>query len=244
MSNSYLPFLKDDALLAAAQVVYSAFREGCEETDFEKNSLDAFGSFFETCFYGNTFKDWINAEKYRQLQKTLQNAIGTFHQVLLGSMPGCVDTGQNRGGIDILNPQHSWIAEVKNKHNTVKGSDRKLVYDNLAHYIGVYENKYSKPFTAFYVEVIPKGGRSYNEPFQPTDNLKGGQHRPKNDKIRIISGPSFYDFASGHKESLLKILLALPSVMHDKMNIKFKEKEENLFAVYKSCFEGKPLRLQ
>jgi len=243
MSNSYLPFLKDDVLLAAAQIVNTKFQEGCQETNIEKNSIDAFGSFFETCFYGNTFKDWLGAERYRQLQKTLQNAIGTFHQFLLGSMPGCQDTGQNRGGIDILNPRFSWIAEVKNKHNTVKGSDRKSVYDNLAHFIKVYEDEYSKPFTAYYVEVIPRGGKSYNEVFQPTDNLKGGQHRPRNSKIRIISGPLFYDLASGHKDSLLKILLALPKVLRDRMNINFADSEANLIKVYKSCFEGEALNL-
>ena len=241
--HTYLPFLDDEDLFAAAQIVLTAFNRAVSKSDFEANSVDAFSAYFETALGGTSIKHWLQSERSRQKQKTLQNSVGTFHQFVLGSMPGCKDTGVNRGGVDVVNVRSAWIAEIKNKHNTVKGSDRKSVYDNLRHYIKLYSDEYSKKFTGYYVEVIPKGGRSYNEPFQPTDSLQSGRPRPLNKNIRIISGPQFYDLASESKGALLKLLLALPKIMKDKLGIEFVDSHRNLIALYESSFLGKKMNL-
>jgi hypothetical protein len=219
MAKTYLNFIEDANLVSALQGVVSTIEETKADVDILKNSLDAFGALFECVASGADLKTWMASEKVRQAQKTLQNSIGTFHQELIGGIDNCKTHGTG-GGIDIENISASWVAEVKNKFNTVKGSDRVGIYDLLKIHIARYEKTHGKNFTGYYVEVIPKKGQSYNEPFQPTDSKRGGKKRQRNEHIRIISGPAFYDLASGTKGALKKIYKVLPKVLEDEFNLK------------------------
>jgi hypothetical protein len=73
---------------------------------------------------------WTANEEIRQSQKSLSNAIGLFHQYILGSINGgqLLPTG---GIVDIVNHNSRVIGEVKNKHNTLKGSDKSSLYSKI-----------------------------------------------------------------------------------------------------------------
>lgn len=71
-------------------------------------------------------------EKSVALTKTFQNAIGDFHQEVLGSAKGWRSTGTSGGVLDIMsdNPikqagNKKILAEVKMRYNTIKASDEK-----------------------------------------------------------------------------------------------------------------------
>jgi hypothetical protein len=148
--------------------------------------------------------EWIRQEKSRQIQKTLQNAIGEFHQNILGSMPGWVNL--ETGSVsDLCNKNKKIIAEVKNKYNTTKGNHRTAIYDDFKKLLKTSYCGYE----AYYVEIIPKGKNIYDKPFTPPDN-RTKRRRARNSKIRIIDGKTFYALASGHPEALKQLYLALP----------------------------------
>ena len=109
---------------------------------------------------------------------------------------------------DVMNEDKKIIAEVKNKYNTTKGNHKTAIYDDLK---GQIKNKYGD-FTAYYVEIIPRKREMYNKIFTPPDN-RTGKRRPKNEKIRVIDGKSFYAMASGDADALKKIYLVLPAII-------------------------------
>ena len=58
----------------------------------------------------------------------MSNAIGTFHQSVLGSVEGWLN---HDTGYDLENPSRKLIAEIKNKHNTMNQQNREKVISDL-----------------------------------------------------------------------------------------------------------------
>jgi hypothetical protein len=181
-------------------------------------------------------ENWVKNETMRQAQKSLSNHIGNFHQQLLGSFNGweSLPTGEI---IDVLCVEKKIIAEIKNKHNTIKGSNKSDLYYALDDLIMKKKQQY-KDYTVYYVEVIPEKPVRYNKPFTPSDSSKGVKC-PINDKIRVIDGYSFYALASGVENALEQILQVLPIVIS---KLKPEYKFDNLdlvFEYFNSAFLGK-----
>ncbi|MFA5839971.1 MAG: Eco47II family restriction endonuclease [Candidatus Margulisiibacteriota bacterium] len=208
-SHKYLDFIKDEDLInhveAVLQIAQSAFNHA--EDELYSNTIDPFSAVFDVLRQGITLKAWLQQEKSRQIQKTLQNALGIFHQNLIGSIPGWSSLPVGNL-IDVVNQKKQIIAEIKNKYNTTKGSDRKSIYDNLT---SALKAEY-KGFTGYYVEIIPSTLKPYDKPFTPSDNVTKRRRRP-NKMIRVIDGKSFYSIATGKPNALREIYYALPEVI-------------------------------
>ena len=189
------------------QIVNTAALKG--EKELYKNVVDPFSAVFDAMRQEITLEHWLEQERARQIQKTMQNALGEFHEYVLGSMPGWEKLPVGHL-IDVRNKKLKIIAEVKNKYNTTKGSDLKTIYDNLKSKLG----KSYVGFTGYYVEVVPRNKIPYNKPFTPPDNVTK-QKRPKNNNIRVIDGRSFYALAAGEKDALRRLYRAFPKVIGD-----------------------------
>ncbi|MEM6752639.1 MAG: Eco47II family restriction endonuclease [Cyanobacteria bacterium P01_C01_bin.38] len=210
---SYLPYISNNDLENAVQKVVDCIREvqAKPDTSLYKNVIDPFSAIFDSVVEGISFNDWLKREKTRQAQKTVQNAIGYFHQDIVGGIAGWQNLSSGQL-IDVCNPQQKVIAELKNKHNTVKGSDKIVIYDNLSYAL---ETQIYQGFTAYYVEIIPKKDKNnkiYNQPFTPSDN-KTKTRRPANQNIIIIKGQHFYDMATGVSGALSMLFEVLPDVI-------------------------------
>lgn len=79
-----------------------------------KNVVDPFSAIFDSVVEGISFNDWFKREKTRQAQKTVQNAIGYFHQDIIGSINGSQNLSSGKL-IDVCNINLQIIAEIKNK---------------------------------------------------------------------------------------------------------------------------------
>jgi len=178
-----------------------------DEEALYRNTLDPFSAIFDASASGLTLKSWLLLEKMRQKQKTLQNAIGDFHENIIGAMPGWKKLPVGNI-IDDVSDEQRIIAEVKNKFNTTKGSDKKTLYDNLENEL----NEKYRGYTGYYIEIIPKNGKRYNKVFVPSDNTTG-TNRPANEKIRVIDGYSFYSLASGNANALHELYKVLPKII-------------------------------
>jgi hypothetical protein len=187
--------------------------------NIDKNIVDPFAAVFETAIENYTPEKYIKQEKIRQLQKTLSNKVGSFHQEILGGIPGWTSTGNVGGGIDLICHKRKIIAEIKNKYNTVKGSNLyKEVYCNLNNYL----KKDFKGYTAYYVTIIGKKGEMGPRTFTPSMGKKNGQAPQRND-ILLIDGRSFYQMATTDKNALDQLIeiiveeLTLKKTIDDKM---------------------------
>jgi hypothetical protein len=230
----YLNFISDKDLITAVGKVVGIIKNAEHDADakFHKNVVDPFSALFHGVTHEITYKEWIEQEKARQTQKTMQNAIGDFHQEILGSIPGWSNLGIG-GGLDVINKEQKIIAEVKNKFNTTKGNHQVEIYDAIKSKLK--DNRYNG-FTGYFVEIIPKNKKSYDKPFTPSDN-KTKKRRPTNKKIKVIDGASFYALATGRKRALQELFEVLPEVLVN--NFKFKlSKQEALqyFELFKLAF--------
>ncbi len=196
-------------------ILLSAYQAEISEQSLRQNTLDVFSATLESILKGISFDEWIEQEKKRQIQKTLQNKVGDLHQKILGTLSGVQDLGVG-DVVDIISQEKSLIAEIKNKHNTTKGNHKIAVYDDLKSVLS------SKPeiTTAYYVEILPKNGKKYNKPFTPSDN-KTSQQRPANEFIRQIDGQSFYELLTGNPNALRELYILLAQVASEILSEEF-----------------------
>jgi hypothetical protein len=184
--------------------VVATSKENAAKTLY-KNQIDPFSAVFDASLQKISLSQWLEQEKSRQMQKTLQNTIGDFHQDILGAMTGWENLGRGHV-LDVRNPKKKIIAEIKNKHNTTKGNHRKQIYDDIKKELAKPENE---GFTGYYVEIIPKNQKRLDKPFTPSDNLTQ-KRRMVNESIRVIDGKSFYKLATGVDDALEQLYNALP----------------------------------
>lgn len=199
-------------------LVKSAYEaQNSAEQDMYRNTIDVFAATIETTIKDISMQEWMVQEKQRQVQKTLQNQIGELHQAVLGTLDG-IQNLKTGSVIDLKG--NDFIAEVKNKHNTTKGNHKKSIYDDLQSQLPADEN-----VTAYYVEILPKNGKSYDEVFTPSDNVSK-KNRDANERIRRIDGKTFYEKVTGNKNALKELYELLPVVTAEILEEEYQEKRE------------------
>jgi len=199
-------FNRDNLKRAIKNTVVRLYQAQNIELDLYRNTLDCFSASLDALVQGITMEQWLAQEKERQVQKTKQNAIGTLHEDIMGSLAG-VENLPVGNLIDIVCHDKKIIAEVKNKHNTTKGNHKVQIYRDLSQALQGLEG-----YTAYYVEILPKGAKSYNEPFTPSDNQTSSRLPLRND-IRVIDGKSFYALLTGQVNALVELYMNLPKIV-------------------------------
>jgi len=207
---SKLSFISDEAFSDLVDEVIAKFSKARlkAEKNFFSNAVDPFAAIFEASLNGLSIEEWFETETTRQVQKTLSNAVGEFHQKLLGSLDGWVDYGVG-SGIDLRCESKSLVAEVKNKHNTMNSSSAEATFDKLANWLRYRD----KGFTAYVVTVVPKSPTRFDKPWTHSTVLT-----PARNDIRIIDGASFYDLATGEPGSLALVYSELQKLLEIKMS--------------------------
>ncbi|KKR06787.1 MAG: Type II restriction enzyme Eco47II [Parcubacteria group bacterium GW2011_GWC2_39_14] len=231
---AYLKFISDKDFFAAVGKVVRIIESAEHDAiiNLHKNVIDPFSAIFHGVTHSITYKEWIEQEKARQSQKTMQNAIGVFHQEILGAVTGWENMGAG-GGLDVVNREMMMIAEIKNKFNTTKGNHKVEVYDAIK---SMLKTKEYEMFTGYYVEIISQGKNKYDKPFIPPDN-KTKKRRPVNKKIRVIDGLSFYALATGRKQALQELFEALSHVLVDNYKFKLGKREAlQYFELFRLAF--------
>jgi hypothetical protein len=229
-----LNWISDNDLTKAVQNILIIAKKAKMDVsvNFGKNVVDPFSAIFEMAGFNMNYDSWIVSEEARQAQKTLQNFIGEFHQIILGSCDGWEDL--KRGNIiDLLSHPNKTIAEVKNKYNTLSGGKLAELYWSLDSAVmnktSVYKN-----YTAYYVSIIPDRPGRYNKPFTPSNKEKG-QKCPENSSIRQIDGASFYTLVTGEINALEELFEVLPIVISEVTTIHPPETDK-LKALFKLAY--------
>jgi Eco47II restriction endonuclease len=210
---AYLIWVSDNDLKACVREVLTKGLAGIVKSDksFYRNGVDPFSALFDAACQGITLEQWLNFERKRQAQKTLQNALGNFHQRLLAKVSGWEIP--DLGFVDLVSDKTKIVAEVKNKHNTVKKSDLKAVYDELQAAVLHKTSKYNG-YTAYYVTVVPASSRRFVKEFTPSDN-ETKTVRQANKQLLEIDGYSFYALVTGEQNALKQLYQALPAVIKE-----------------------------
>jgi|SRR5690606_5662434 len=233
---SYLSWIEDDALTKCVIDLITTAQSVKQKasTTLNKNVMDPFSAIFQMAGFEMDYSTWMQSEEARQAQKSLQNHVGNFHQNIIGSIDGWQDLGVGKI-TDVVNSEKQILAEIKNKHNTVKKSDLSKLYHALHAEVMNKSSKY-KDYTAYYVTILPSKPVRFNEPFVPSDNLVGAKVA-LNEKIRIIDGASFYHLVTGEHNAIFDLFQAIPKVVEDSMKTTLLADDlKNLTVLFKTAF--------
>ncbi len=152
-----------------------------------KNTLDVFSAVVDIYSSNSDITQWIEKEKIRQRQKSLQNHIGKLHEVMISALKDEIKMCDDDVVYDLCDDDSKWIAEVKNKHNTTKGDDRCASFDKLKNGL---DNK-PTGYKAYYITILRATHDRFEKPFTPSDN-KSKSNR-EDSRIFEIDGASFYE---------------------------------------------------
>lgn len=134
MSNKYISFISDDHLLACIGNLYNSYqkaKEGITKKKFYNNKVDVFKLTFDAAFSNLSEHKVIEQEILRQIDKSINNSIGTFHEQVLGGIEG-YEAG-NLSGYDIKATDNSLFADMKNKHNTMNSSSAESLFEKTVY---------------------------------------------------------------------------------------------------------------
>lgn len=219
MTNKYLTYISDTHLLSCIENLHNSYlkaKADISKKKFYKNKIDVIKLTFDSKFNKFDEETLIKTEISRQIDKSINNSIGTFHEEVLGGIDG-YEMG-NLSGFDIRATDDTLFADIKNKHNTMNSSSAESLFQKLAHYADTY-----KQAKCYWVQILAT--KSFNKHWAGIINGKEYSHS----RVYKISGDLFYQMLTGDENALYDLYKVLPRAIDDflKSNEKLKEPENS-----------------
>ncbi len=203
MANTYVEFISDEHLLNCIKnlhIAYSKAKNNLTKKSFYKNKIDTVKLTFDSKFNDLSEEDLVQSEVLRQIDKSINNSIGTFHEQVLGGI-STFEVG-NFSGFDIKAVDDTLFADIKNKHNTMNSSSAEALFQKLARYADDY-----KQAKCYWVQILAKN--SFTELWKGDINGKEYSHS----RVYKISGDQFYALLSGQDDALFQLYKSLPEAI-------------------------------
>ena len=216
MANKYTTFISDEHLLNCIENLHKSYlraKNNISKESFNKNKVDTIKLTFDSKFNNINEEALIQSEILRQIDKSINNSIGTFHEQILGGIQG-FEVG-NLSGFDIKAEDDTLFADIKNKHNTMNSSSAEALFQKLTRYADTY-----KKAKCYWVQILAKS--SFNELWRGEINGKEYSHS----RVYKISGDQFYALLSGQDDALLQLYKALPKAIEKYMKSQKAEQPE------------------
>jgi hypothetical protein len=208
MKNKYLDFISDEHLINCIANLHQAYlkaKNNITKSNFYSNKVDVIKLTFDAKFNAINEENLIQSEILRQIDKSINNSIGTFHEQILGGING-FEIG-NLSGFDIKAEDDSLFADIKNKHNTMNSSSAEALFQKLSRYADSY-----KKSKCYWVQVLAKN--SFCELWKGEINGKEYSHS----RVYKISGDRFYALLSRKEDALFELYKNLPIAVKDYLN--------------------------
>ena len=205
MKNKYVNFVSDEHFLTCIGNLHNAYlkaKNNITKKNFYSNKVDTIKLTFDSKFNDIDEEKLIQSEILRQIDKSINNSIGTFHEQILGGIKG-FEVG-NLSGYDIKATDNTLFADIKNKHNTMNSSAAEALFQKLKRYADDY-----KQAKCYWVQILAKG--SFCEFWSGDINGKEYSHS----RVYKISGDQFYALLSGQTDAMFQLYKALPNAIKD-----------------------------
>ncbi len=208
MKNKYVDFISDEHFLDCLANLHKAYlkaKNNIAKKDFYSNKVDTFKLTIDAKFNAIDEESLIQAEILRQIDKSINNSIGTFHEQILGGIKD-FEVG-NLSGFDIKAKDDTLFADIKNKHNTMNSSSAEALFQKLSRYADTY-----KKAKCYWVQILAKN--SFCELWKGEINGKEYSHS----RVYKISGDQFYALLSNKENALFQLYKILPVAVKDYLN--------------------------
>lgn len=208
MENKYVDFISDEHFLNCVANLHKSYiraKNNITKRNFYSNKVDTIKLTFDSKFNDIDEESLIETEILRQIDKSINNSIGTFHEQILSGIKG-FEVG-NFSGFDIKASDNTLFADIKNKHNTMNSSSAEALFQKLARYADDY-----KQAKCYWVQILAKN--SFCELWKGDINGKEYSHS----RVYKISGDQFYALLSGRQNAFFQLYKNLPIVIYDYLN--------------------------
>jgi len=217
MAHKYLSYITDEHLLFCIGNLHKSYlkaKANVSKKKFYKNKIDTIKLTFDAKFNDLDEETLIKTEINRQVDKSINNSIGTFHEEILGGITG-YEMG-NLSGFDIKANDNTLFADIKNKHNTMNSSSAESLFQKLANYADTY-----KQAKCYWVQILAKN--SFNEKWFSEINGKEYSHS----RVYKISGDQFYALLTGNENAFFELYEILPKAISDYLAKQENENNKN-----------------
>lgn len=216
-ANAYnLPWLPFETL---CEIVDSTFQSSIKK--IQKPTADVYDPTLLVTYSSLTntpMEDTVKQLQQTSSVKTMQNAIGAFHQRVLGSVRGWTDSGPRGGGFDIMSEDkvaaagnRKVLMEVKMRWNTIKASDEHYTHQRLAEAVKHFGGQ--KEAVSYLAQIISAKNRAYDEPW----TVSG---RTPVEHVRAADGKTIYHMVTGQPTALEDLFKILPQAFNDVLDRK------------------------
>ncbi len=203
MENKYVNFITDEHLLKCVANLHKAYlkaKNNVSKKSFYTNKVDTIKLTFDSKFNDIDEESLIQSEILRQIDKSINNSIGTFHEQILGGIKG-YEVGV-LSGYDVKATDDSLFADIILEELPSKYEE--FAFNSLAE-----KAKFSKD-SLFYL-VILNSENSFCEKWIISKSESTISHK----KVFKISGDKFYALLSGQENALSELYEAIPIVIDD-----------------------------
>ncbi len=198
MSNNFVSFISDEHLINCIANLHKSYlraKNNVTKRSFYANKIDTFKLTFDSRFNNISEGDLIQTEILRQIDKSINNSIGTFHEEILGGIEG-FEVGK-LSGFDIRAIDDSLFAIFGNTDIPKNVSDG--VFEKLANTARIY-----KKANFYYVRLDDYS--PLNEKWVIGNDESSISHK----HVFKISLAEFYSVVSGQKQAFEELTNALP----------------------------------
>lgn len=203
MENKYVDFILDEHFLDCVANLHKAYlkaKNNITKRNFYSNKVDTIKLTFDAKFNEIDEESLIQAEILRQIDKSINNSIGTFHEQILSGIKG-FEVG-NFSGFDIKATDNSLFAIFK--HGEIPKDIEDCIFEKLTKDAQIFKK-------AKYFLVDFTIDSEYCEKWVISHEEFSVSHK----NVFKISGRSFYDLISKEKDSLKLIYESIAKVLND-----------------------------
>jgi hypothetical protein len=203
MENKYVNFISDEHLLKCVANLHKAYlkaKNNVSKKSFYSNKVDTIKLTFDSKFNDIDEESLIQSEILRQIDKSINKSIGTFHEQILGGIEG-YEVGV-LSGYDVKATDDSLFADIVLDELPYKYEE--FAFNKLAE-----KAKFSKNSMCYL--VILNSENSFYEKFTVTKSESTISHK----KVFKISGDKFYSLLSGRENALFELYESIPVVIDD-----------------------------
>lgn len=206
MKNKYVDFISDEHFLNCVSNLHNAYlkaKNNITKKNFYSNKVDTIKLTFDTKFNDIDEESLIQAEILRQIDKSINNSIGTFHEQILGGIKGFEI--RNLSGFDIKAEDDTLFAIFK--FNEIPKNVEDCVFEKL-----------SKDAQVF------KKAKFYFVDFTIDENkfekwiIGNEEYKVSHKNVFKISKKSFYDLLTNQVDSFSNLQNKLQAAITDFQN--------------------------
>ena len=207
MKNKYVNFISDDHLLDCIGNLHKAYlkaKNNITKKNFYSNKVDTIKLTFDAHFNDIDEESLIQSEILRQIDKSINNSIGTFHEQILGGIKGY--QAGNLSGYDIKAKDDSLFAIFGSTYVSLSISES--IFEKLANAARVFLK------AKFYYVLLDDYSNTNQKWIIGNDEYKVSQKR-----VFKISLSQFYNEITKQENSLEQLYNIMPIAFKDYSSI-------------------------